>query len=119
MTKIQVGTHTASGNVDLFMNGTQLGPTSGSSLDITNGAVTIGQSHNNDGNTVEGMIGEVLVFARVLTTDDRQLVEGYLAWKWGLQANLPVGHPYEDAAPIVEAAAGNATWDSLLLTLLS
>lgn len=121
VTKIQVGTHTASGNVDLFMNGTQLGPTSGSSLDITNGAVTIGQSRDNDGNTVEGMIGEVLVFARVLTTEDRQLVEGYLAWKWGLQASLPVGHPYEFAAPTVEggASTGNATWDSLLLTLLS
>ena len=25
--------------------------------------------------------------------------EGYLAWKWGLQGNLPVTHPYKNAAP--------------------
>ena len=28
-----------------------------------------------------------------------QEVEGYLAHKWGLAANLPDGHPYKDAAP--------------------
>ena len=26
-------------------------------------------------------------------------IEGYLAWKWGLQAKLPAGHPYKGAAP--------------------
>tara|TARA_B110000285_G_scaffold33236_1_gene34795 strand:- start:4673 stop:5506 length:834 start_codon:yes stop_codon:yes gene_type:complete len=26
--------------------------------------------------------------------------EGYLAWKWGLQGNLPNAHPYKNAAPI-------------------
>ena len=25
--------------------------------------------------------------------------EGYIAWKWGLQGNLPVSHPYKNAAP--------------------
>ena len=27
--------------------------------------------------------------------------EGYLAWKWGLQSNLPISHPYKNAAPTV------------------
>lgn len=31
----------------------------------------------------------------------RQLTEGYLAHKWGLVANLPSGHPYKNAAPVV------------------
>lgn len=26
--------------------------------------------------------------------------EGYLAWKWGLQGNLPNNHPYKNSAPI-------------------
>jgi hypothetical protein len=34
------------------------------------------------------------------TTSDREKLEGYLAWKWGLEANLPNGHPYENAAPL-------------------
>lgn len=28
-----------------------------------------------------------------------QQVEGYLAWKWGIQGNLPAIHPYKTAAP--------------------
>lgn len=32
----------------------------------------------------------------------RVLAEGYLAWKWGLQANLPSDHPYKNAAPLLQ-----------------
>jgi len=32
-------------------------------------------------------------------TSDR--IEGYLAWKWGQQALLPVGHPYKNSPPMV------------------
>ena len=32
-------------------------------------------------------------------------LEGYLAWKWGLEANLPADHPYKDAAPVPEPAS--------------
>jgi sugar lactone lactonase YvrE len=46
-----------------------------------------------------GSIGEVILFNSTLSTSDRQKVEGYLAWKWGLQAKLPVSHPYYSAAP--------------------
>jgi hypothetical protein len=33
--------------------------------------------------------------------DERQLTEGYVAWRWGLQGSLPAGHPYENAAPAI------------------
>jgi hypothetical protein len=46
-----------------------------------------------------GRVGEVLVYNTALSTDDRQTVEGYLAWKWGLQANLPSTHPYKNKNP--------------------
>jgi hypothetical protein len=39
-------------------------------------------------------MNEILLYSNVLTTSQRQQVEGHLAWKWGLQANLPAGHPY-------------------------
>ena len=46
-----------------------------------------------------GFISEIVSTTTILSTDDRQKLEGYLAWKWGLEANLPVGHPYKNAAP--------------------
>ncbi len=44
---------------------------------------------------MNGDIAEVLVYFSTFTTTQRQQVEGYLAWKWGLTANLPTGHPYK------------------------
>jgi hypothetical protein len=44
------------------------------------------------------VIAEVIMVQSTNTTT-RQLIEGYLAWKWGLQGSLPVGHPYLNAAP--------------------
>ena len=51
------------------------------------------------GNYMYGYYYEIAYYNSVLTTTNRQLMEGYLAWKWGLQANLPLGHPYKSAAP--------------------
>ena len=44
-------------------------------------------------------VSEIVMYNTVLDTTQRQKIEGYLAWKWGLQANLPTGHPYKSAAP--------------------
>jgi hypothetical protein len=44
-------------------------------------------------------IYEVVVYTTVLTTAERQQVEGYLTWKWGLQGSLPPTHPYKNLAP--------------------
>lgn len=40
-----------------------------------------------------GELYEVIVFNSAVTPAQRQKVEGYLAQKWGLQANLPAGSP--------------------------
>lgn len=53
-----------------------------------------------------GYIGEVIVYNTSLSITDRQQVEGYLAWKWGLQANLPANHPYKNSAPNTTNPAG-------------
>ncbi len=46
-----------------------------------------------------GDIGEILVFNSYLSDSNRQIIEGYLAWKWGIQSQLPSNHPYKNAAP--------------------
>jgi hypothetical protein len=46
-------------------------------------------------------LGELLVIDGDITIASRQQVEGYLAWKWGLQTSLPTGHPYKFSSPSV------------------
>ncbi len=47
----------------------------------------------------DGQIAEVVLTASVVSTDIRQKIEGYLAHKWGLTANLPIDHPYKTVGP--------------------
>lgn len=46
-------------------------------------------------------IAEVVITGAAISDPDRQKLEGYLAWKWGLVANLPVAHPYKSTPPTV------------------
>jgi sugar lactone lactonase YvrE len=49
----------------------------------------------------KGMIvGEMIVYNSAHSTTQRQDVEGYLAWKWGIQATLPSNHPYRNSQPV-------------------
>lgn len=75
---------TNSGNLNTTLNGFSVGSLQGSLVD--------NYYTNMD-------VGEVVVLYSAVNDTDRQLIEGYLAWKWGLQANLPAGHPYKNAAP--------------------
>jgi hypothetical protein len=52
-----------------------------------------------NGVPLTGAIGEIIVTASVLSTLNRQKVEGYLAHKWGLTANLPNDHPFKLVPP--------------------
>ena len=46
-----------------------------------------------------GDLAEVIIYSTALTTTQREQVEGYLAWKWGLQTYLPGAHPYYSISP--------------------
>lgn len=53
-----------------------------------------------------GHICEVIAYNTSLTQAQRQQVEGYLAAKWGLQANLDVSHPYKSVSPSITNPIG-------------
>ena len=53
-----------------------------------------------DVDPLNGLIGEIVFCSGVLSTADRQSLEGYLSWKWGRQAALPSGHPYQFTPPL-------------------
>jgi hypothetical protein len=59
---------------------------------------------NRANERMQGLMAEFFTVADVPGTGgtditDVQKAEGYLAHKWGLQSNLPMGHPYKSVAP--------------------
>ncbi len=46
-----------------------------------------------------GFVGELIAYNNALSDAQRQQVEGYLAWKWGLQSSLPSNHPFFNVPP--------------------
>lgn len=95
-----------------FVNGsamTTTGTTNSGSINNTSvldiGAAAVG------GQTMTGDIAEVLVGGATLTDTNRQLIEGYLAHRYGLSGNLPSDHPYKNFAPTIRVrpliAGGN------------
>lgn len=44
-------------------------------------------------------VHEFLCFSEYFNDSQRELVEGYLAWKWGIQSKLPAEHPYKTSRP--------------------
>jgi hypothetical protein len=96
----------------IYLNGTQTGSNVAGIGNMV--GITLGNRFALNGQ-YQGAICEVLFYRGVLSTTDRQTLEGYLAWKWGLQANLPAGHPYKSAAPSGSLnPIGTITSDSLL-----
>lgn len=62
------------------------------------GAWIQGVTFNNPGVT-NFQLSELMFFNGTLTTEQRQQMEGYLAWKWNLQTSLSNGHPYAAINP--------------------
>lgn len=97
-----VGDSVATTGREIWLNGT-LATSDLNSATLTSNAGTSLFNMSSTGILTEygdGHTRELLSYTRFLNSGDRQKVEGYLAWKWGLQGNLPVGHAYNSAAPV-------------------
>ena len=64
-------------------------------------------------------ICEIIAYNRALATTDRQMIEGYLAWKWGIVGQLPTGHPYKQFRPSGEQVIIPSTPLNLMQGLVS
>jgi hypothetical protein len=69
--------------------------------------ITLGNDRNNGGRVWIGYMAETVCFNRPLSVKERYLMEGYLAWKWGIQSTLPLEHPFRAAAPLSLKARGD------------
>lgn len=83
----------------IYQNGTSL------ASDATGHTVnTVGNVHcggNGSNGAPQGTYGAFVVGNGTITTDDRQKLEGYLAHHFGIQGNLPGGHPYKSFPPLI------------------
>lgn len=63
--------------------------------------------HGGAGGRWAGSMQDIMLFNKVLSTTERQLIEGYLAGKWNTRVNLPSDHPYKTASPMAQATSSN------------
>ena len=61
---------------------------------LTFGSSTV-ESPTDYRTSFTGSIFEAALFRSAMSTQAIQQIEGYLAWKWGLQASLPTSHAYK------------------------
>jgi hypothetical protein len=80
-----------------FVNGTE--KTSWAVTGDMGNALFFGINGTLGGSGLQGSISEFVLLANEANDTDRQKLEGYLAWKWGLVANLPSNHPYKTMPP--------------------
>jgi len=94
-----------------FLNGSACTSKTGSYTANTLSGLNIGggtSSTGVGGQPFQGYISEILMYSYVLSASQRQQVEGYLAWKWGMNSSsttkpttitLPVSHSFYNTRP--------------------
>ena len=85
---IQIGTRQSSVKA-VYVNGTVGTTPASDSYNQTVTTVTIGKG---DAFAITGEVAEIMVWTGTMSSTDRQLIESYLAQKWGLQLSLPASH---------------------------
>jgi len=96
----------------------------GGALSATNTAAPDGATFTineiqigRDSGTPRNYHGEMIILATAdLATIEK--VEGYLAWKWGMEDALPVDHTYKLAAPVIPEPSSLALFGLSSLGLL-
>jgi autotransporter-associated beta strand protein len=87
---------TAANVQQVYKNGTLLVSDSSGHAVTSSGNIFVGGVGTSYQDTT---LGEFIIINGTVDATTRQKLEGYLAWKWGLQGNLPAGHPYKASAP--------------------
>lgn len=88
-------------------------------VSINGGSMNSGPANYRSGTTVLGLYPsepydqayrgdgmEIIIFNTALPNAIIHQIEGYLAWKWGIQSQLPLSHPFKNNAPSSDDAKG-------------
>ena len=68
---------------EMFKNGASVFQSSSENANLSSSNYRIGNDNTN-GNTIDGVVSEVLVFSRVLNAAERTIVENYLSSRYGI-----------------------------------
>jgi len=93
----------SNGSSNFFGVNGVLSPATGGNAGSTNfnsSRMRVGTSTWNESEHWNGLYGELLIL-KFWNPVARQAVEGYLAHKWGLTANLPATHPFKNRPPLI------------------
>lgn len=83
-------------DIDLYLNGSADGGGTATVSNLFSDSL-IGKDQYND--WFDGNIAEIIVVNSAISSTNREKVEGYLAWKWGMETDLPISHPYRYSSP--------------------
>jgi Collagen triple helix repeat (20 copies) len=106
--------HAATSTGEGHLDGTLVG--TGTTATVPNSGRDLWLGQRTDGYPLTGDIASVIALGVDVPAATRQEVEGYLAHKYGLAANLPAGHPYKSAPPMAAEAVApdqDPRWDLL------
>jgi len=99
-TEIIEAVSNASDDNELFSNGTSVGTDTNTWPARSYDNITVGRlRYQSSAQYFIGHVHEIIWIRQSLNLATRQRIEGYLAHKWGLTANLPAGHPYKLVGP--------------------
>ena len=89
------------GSTTNWYNFGSLGPTSttAGTVETTVQCFSIGGKFADTNYRYNSYISELIIYNYAMNQTQRQQIEGYLAWKWGLQVKLATGHPYASVLP--------------------
>jgi hypothetical protein len=92
------GAHRSGNNVTAYRDGTA-GTTQTNAIGtLTTTASSVGASFPGSATASSFFAGDIAEIV-ICGVSDREIVEGYVAHKWGLAASLPALHPYKSVAP--------------------
>ena len=75
------------------------GSTSSAALGFN--AIRIGNDTAGADSGLFGNVAEAMIFPYAVNLSQQRLIDGYLAHKWGLTANLPAAHPFKNRPPLI------------------
>ena len=102
--------NTGSGVYNAFIDGTQRAVDTSytNNLDVSQSLKIM--SNRSGANPIDGAFAECVIIEDC-TSETRQQIEGYLAWKWGIESSLPTTHTYKSQKPMRYPIILSATAD--------